>query len=189
MKYVKLGRTGLDVSRICLGCMSYGAADSGNHAWSLGEEEARPFIKRALEGGINFFDTANRYSLGSSEEILGRALKDFARRDEVVIATKVYGRMRPRPNGAGLSRKAILAEIDASLRRLGTDYVDLYQIHRWDPNTRIEETVEALHDVVKAGKARYVGASSMFAWQFAKALRVAELHGWTRFVSMQNHHN
>jgi aryl-alcohol dehydrogenase-like predicted oxidoreductase len=159
MEYVKLGRTGLDVSRICLGCMSYGAADSGNHAWSLAEEEARPFIKRALEGGINFFDTANRYSLGSSEEILGRAIRDFAHRDEVVIATKVYGRMRPGPNGGGLSRKAIMSEIDASLRRLGMDYVDLYQIHRWDHETPIEETLEALHDVVKAGKARHIGAS------------------------------
>src|SRR6267143_1115194 len=186
MQYVKLGRTGLEVSRICLGCMSYGAPDQGNHAWSINEEESRPFIKRALEAGVNFFDTANRYSLGSSEEILGRAIKDFARRDEVVIATKVYGRMRPGPNGAGLSRKAIMMEIDASLRRLGTDYVDLYQIHRWDHETPIEETLEALHDVVKAGKARYIGASSMYAWQFGKALAVAERNGWTRFVSMQN---
>ncbi len=186
MEYTKLGRTGLDVSRICLGCMSYGGGNRGNHAWSLGEEESRPFIKRALEAGINFFDTANRYSLGSSEEILGRAIKDFARRDEVVIATKVHGRMRPGPNGAGLSRKAIMSEIDASLRRLGTDYVDLYQIHRWDHDTPIEETLEALHDVVKAGKARYIGASSMHAWQFARALGIAERHGWTRFVSMQN---
>ena len=186
MEYVKLGRTGLDVSRICLGCMSYGGPNRGNHAWSLDEEASRPFIKRALEAGINFFDTANLYSLGTSEEILGRALKDFARRDEVVIATKVYGRMRPGPNGAGLSRKAIMAEIDASLRRLGTDYVDLYQIHRWDYDTPIEETLEALHDVVKAGKARYIGASSMHAWQFARALGIAERHGWTRFVSMQN---
>jgi aryl-alcohol dehydrogenase-like predicted oxidoreductase len=186
MNYLKLGRTGLDVSRICLGCMSYGGSNRGNHAWSLGEEESRPFIKRALEAGINFFDTANRYSLGSSEEILGRAVKDFARRDEVVIATKVYGRMRPGPNGAGLSRKAIISEIDASLRRLGTDYVDLYQIHRWDYDTPIEETLEALHDIVKAGKARYIGASSMHAWQFARALGIAERHGWTRFVSMQN---
>jgi len=186
MEYTKLGRTGLDVSRICLGCMSYGGSNRGNHAWSLGEEESRPFIKRALEAGINFFDTANRYSLGSSEEILGRAIKDFARRDEIVIATKVYGRMRPGPNGAGLSRKAIMAEIDASLRRLGTDYVDLYQIHRWDYDTPIEETLEALHDIVKAGKARYIGASSMHAWQFARALGIAERHGWTRFVSMQN---
>jgi aryl-alcohol dehydrogenase-like predicted oxidoreductase len=159
VEYVKLGRTGLEVSRICLGCMSYGVPDRGNHAWSIDEEDSRPFIKRALEGGINFFDTANRYSLGSSEEILGRAIKDFARRDEVVIATKVYGRMRPGPYGAGLSRKAIMAEIDASLRRLGTDYVDLYQIHRWDYGTPIEETLEALHDIVKAGKVRYIGAS------------------------------
>jgi len=186
VEYTKLGRTGLDVSRICLGCMSYGGGNRGNHAWSLGEEESRPFIKRALEAGVNFFDTANRYSLGNSEEILGRAVKDFARRDEVVIATKVYGRMRPGPNGAGLSRKAIMVEIDASLRRLGTDYVDLYQIHRWDYETPIEETLEALHDIVKAGKARYIGASSMHAWQFARALGIAERHGWTRFVSMQN---
>src|SRR6202163_2580163 len=186
MEYTKLGRTGLEVSRICLGCMSYGGGSRGNHAWSLGEEESRPFIKPALEAGINFFDTANRYSLGSSEEILGRAVKDFARRDEVVIATKVYGRMRPGPNGGGLSRKAIISEIDASLRRLGTDYVDLYQIHRWDYDTPIEETLEALHDIVKAGKARYIGASSMHAWQFARALGIAERHGWTRFVSMQN---
>jgi 1-deoxyxylulose-5-phosphate synthase len=186
MEYVKLGRTGLDVSRICLGCMSFGIADRGNHAWSLGEEESRPFIKRALEGGINFFDTANVYSLGTSEEILGRALKDFARREEVVIATKVNGRMRPGPNGAGLSRRVIMTEIDASLRRLGTDHVDLYQIHRWDHRTPIEETLGALHDVVKAGKARYIGASSMYAWQFAQALAIAERNGWTRFVSMQN---
>src|ERR1700681_3641230 len=186
MEYAKLGRTGLEVSRICLGCMSYGVPDRGNHAWSIGEEDSRPFIKRALEGGINFFDTANRYSLGSSEEILGRAIKDFARRDEVVIATKVYGRMRPGPNGAGLSRKAIFAEIDNSLRRLGMDYVDLYQIHRFDHDTPIEETLEALHDIVKAGKARYLGASSMHAWQFARALGIAEKNGWTRFVSMQN---
>jgi 1-deoxyxylulose-5-phosphate synthase len=186
MKYTKLGRTGLDVSRICLGCMSYGGGNLGNHAWSLGEEESRPFIKKALEAGINFFDTANRYSLGNSEEILGRAIKDFARRDEVVIATKVYGRMRPGPNGAGLSRKAILAEIDNSLRRLGMNYVDLYQIHRFDHDTPIEETLEALHDIVKSGKARYIGASSMHAWQFARALGIAEKNGWTRFVSMQN---
>ena len=186
MEYVKLGRAGLEVSRICLGCMSYGVADRGNHAWSIDEAESRPFIKRALEGGINFFDTANRYSLGSSEEILGRAIKDFTRRDEVVIATKVYGRMRPGPNGGGLSRKAIMREIDDSLRRLGTDYVDLYQIHRWDYETPIEETLEALHDIVKAGKARYIGASSMHAWQFARALGISERHGWTRFASMQN---
>ena len=186
MKYTKLGRTGLDVSRLCLGCMSYGGGNRGNHAWSLGEEESRPFIKKALEAGINFFDTANRYSLGKSEEILGRAICDFAQRDEVVIATKVYGRMRPGPNGAGLSRKAIFAEIDASLSRLGMDYVDLYQIHRFDHATPIEETLEALHDVVKAGKARYIGASSMRAWEFARALGIAERRGWTRFVSMQN---
>ncbi len=186
MEYTKLGNTGLEVSRICLGCMSYGASDQGNHAWSLGEDESRPFIRRALEAGINFFDTANRYSLGSSEEILGRALHDFARRDDVVIATKVYGRMRPGPNGAGLSRKSIMRELDASLRRLGTDYVDLYQIHRWDYGTPIEETLEALHDVVKAGKVRYIGASSMHAWQFARALAISERHGWARFVSMQN---
>jgi 1-deoxyxylulose-5-phosphate synthase len=186
MEYTKLGNTGLEVSRICLGCMSYGASDQGNHAWSLGEDESRPFIRRALEAGINFFDTANRYSLGSSEEILGRALHDFARRDDVVIATKVYGRMRPGPNGAGLSRKSIMRELDASLRRLGTDYVDLYQIHRWDYGTPIEETLEALHDVVKAGKVRYIGASSMHAWQFARALAISERHGWTRFASMQN---
>jgi aryl-alcohol dehydrogenase-like predicted oxidoreductase len=154
MEYTKLGRTGLDVSRICLGCMSYGGGNQGNHAWSLGEEESRPFIQRALEAGLNFFDTANRYSLGKSEEILGRATRDFARRDEVVIATKAYGRVRPGPNGAGLSRKAIFAEIDASLTRLGMDYIDLYQIHRWDYDTPVEETLEALHDIVKAGKAR-----------------------------------
>src|ERR1700739_4207727 len=186
MEYVKLGRTGLEVSRICLGCMSYGVPDRGIHAWSIDEAESRPFIQRALEGGINFFDTANRYSLGSSEEILGRAIKDFTRRDEVVIATKVYGRMRPGPNGDGLSRKAIMREIDDSLRRLGTGYVDLYQIHRWDYDTPIEETLEALHDIVKAGKARYIGASSMHAWQFARALGIPARQRWTRFVSMQN---
>jgi len=186
MEHTRLGRTGLEVSRICLGCMSYGGGSGDNHAWALGEEESRPFIKRALENGINFFDTANRYSAGHSEEILGRAIKDFARRDEVVIATKVYGRMRKGPNGNGLSRKAILHEIDASLQRLGMDYVDLYQIHRWDNATPIEETLEALHDIVKAGKARYIGASSMHAWKFARALGIAEKNGWTRFVSMQN---
>ena len=166
--------------------MSYGGGNSGFHQWSLGEEESRPFIKKALEAGINFFDTANRYSVGKSEEVLGRALNDFARREEVVIATKVFNRMRPGPNGAGLSRKNILFEIDESLRRLGTDYVDLYQIHRFDHETPIEETMEALHDVVKSGKARYIGASSMHAWEFGKALAVAERNGWTRFVSMQN---
>ncbi|WNQ11174.1 aldo/keto reductase [Paenibacillus aurantius] len=189
MEYVKLGKTGLEVSRLCLGCMSYGVPDRGPHPWSLDEEQSRPFIRRALELGINFFDTANVYSDGTSEEIVGRALKDFATRDEVVIATKVHGRMRKGPNGGGLSRKAILSEIDHSLKRLGTDYVDLYQIHRWDPATPIEETMEALHDVVKAGKARYIGASSMFAWQFLKALHTAEKNGWTRFVSMQNYLN
>ncbi|CAE6476764.1 unnamed protein product [Rhizoctonia solani] len=189
MEYTRLGRTGLEVSKICLGCMSYGMPDRGAHTWTLDEEKSRPFIRKALELGINFFDTANVYSDGTSEEIVGRALKDFARREEVVIATKVHGRMRPGPNGAGLSRKAILSEIDDSLRRLGTDYVDLYQIHRWDPHTPIEETMEALHDVVKAGKARYIGASSMFAWQFLKAQHTAATNGWTKFVSMQNHLN
>jgi aryl-alcohol dehydrogenase-like predicted oxidoreductase len=189
MDYVKFGRTGLDVSRICLGCMSYGEPQRGTHPWTLPEAQSRPFIRKALDLGINFFDTANVYSDGTSEEILGRALKDFALREDVVIATKVHGRMRQGPNGQGLSRKTIMAEIDASLHRLGTDYVDLYQIHRWDYGTPIEETLEALHDVVKAGKARYIGASSMYSWQFAKALHLAEKHGWTRFVSMQNHLN
>ena len=189
MDYVKLGSTGLEVSRICLGCMSYGVPERGSHPWTLDEDASRPFIQKALEAGVNFFDTANVYSDGTSEEIVGRALADFARRDEIVLATKVHGRMRPGPNGGGLSRKAIMFEIDASLRRLGTDYVDLYQIHRWDPSTPIEETVEALHDVVRAGKALYVGASSMYAWQFAKALAVADLNGWTRFATMQNHYN
>src|SRR5580692_3226771 len=189
MDYVRLGKSGLKVSRICLGCMSYGVPERGGHPWSLTEEKSRPFIKRALEVGINFFDTANVYSDGTSEEIVGRALKDYAKREEYVLATKVRGRMRPGPNGEGLSRKSIMEEIDASLTRLGMDYVDLYQIHRWDYNLPIEETLEALHDVVKAGKARYIGASSMFAWQFAKALYVADLNGWTRFVSMQNHYN
>ncbi|MFF1837483.1 aldo/keto reductase [Streptomyces sp. NPDC058231] len=189
MDYLKLGTTGLDVSRICLGCMSYGVADRGAHSWTLDEEASRPFVRQAVEAGINFFDTANVYSDGTSEEIVGRALADFARRDEIVLATKVHGRMRPGANGGGLSRKAIMTEIDHSLRRLGTDYVDLYQIHRWDRETPIEETMEALHDVVKAGKARYIGASSMYAWQFSKAQYVAERHGWTRFVSMQNHYN
>jgi aryl-alcohol dehydrogenase-like predicted oxidoreductase len=189
MEYTKLGHTGLDVSRICLGCMGFGDAERWVHTWVLNEDDSRPVIKRALELGINFFDTANVYSIGASEEILGRALKDFARRDEIVIATKLHGKMREGPNGSGLSRKAILNEIDNSLRRLETDYVDLYQIHRWDYGTPIEETMEALHDVVKAGKARYIGASAMWAWQFQKALYVAEKHGWTRFVSMQNHLN
>jgi aryl-alcohol dehydrogenase-like predicted oxidoreductase len=189
MEFTKLGSTGMDVSRICLGCMGFGDAEQGFHKWVLNEEHNRPVIKKALELGVNFFDTANIYSAGTSEEILGRALKDFADRDEVVIATKVWGRMREGPNGGGLSRKAILSEIEESLRRLGTDYVDLYQIHRWDYDTPIEETMEALHDVVKAGKVRYIGASAMFAWQFQRTLHVAEKHGWTRFVSMQNHLN
>jgi aryl-alcohol dehydrogenase-like predicted oxidoreductase len=189
MEYVKLGSTGLDVSPICLGCMSYGVPDRGNHEWSLDEAASRPFIQQALEAGINFFDTANVYSDGTSEEIVGRALKDFARRDEIVLATKVHGQMHQGPNGSGLSRKAIFQEIDHSLRRLGTDHVDLYQIHRWDPHTPIEETLEALHDVVKAGKARYIGASSMYAWQFSKTLYLAEQHGWTKFATMQNHYN
>ena len=189
MDYIRLGSSGLEVSRLALGCMSYGEPDRGRQPWSLGEEASRPFIKKALDLGLTFFDTANVYSDGSSEEIVGRALADFARREDVVIATKVHGRMRPGPNGAGLSRKAIMAEIDASLTRLGTDYVDLYQIHRWDPAVPVEETLEALHDVVKAGKARYLGASSMASWQFAQALYLADLHGWTRFVSMQNHYN
>ena len=189
MQYVRLGRTGLEVSRLCLGCMTYGVAARGAHAWTLDEEASRPFYKRALEAGINFFDTANVYSDGTSEEFLGRAMRELSPREEVVIATKVHGRMRPGANGAGLGRKAILAEIDASLKRLNMDYVDLYQIHRFDSGTPIEETLEALHDVVKAGKARYIGASSMWAWQFAKALFLADKHGWTRFVSMQNHYN
>ncbi|MFC9685923.1 aldo/keto reductase [Streptomyces sp. NPDC056948] len=189
MQYVKLGSTGLDVSRICLGCMTYGLPDRGRHEWTLGEEASRPLIRQAVEAGINFFDTANVYSDGTSEEITGRALRDFARRDEIVLATKVNGRMRPGPNGGGLSRKAIITELDQSLTRLGTDYVDLYQIHRFDPHTPVEETMEALHDVVKAGKVRYIGASSMYAWQFSKAQYTARLNGWTRFVSMQNHYN
>jgi len=189
MEYTKLGNTGLDISRICLGCMSFGIPERGNHAWTLDEEASRPLIKQAVEAGITFFDTANVYSDGTSEEIVGRALADFTDRDQIVLATKVHGVMRPGPNGRGLSRKAILTEIDHSLRRLGVDYVDLYQIHRWDPATPIEETMAALHDVVRAGKARYLGASSMWAWQFAKAQQVAERNGWTKFVSMQNHYN
>jgi 1-deoxyxylulose-5-phosphate synthase len=187
MEYVNLGRTGLKVSRICLGMMTYGTPEW--RKWVLDEEQSRPFIQRALEAGINFFDTADMYSRGVSEEITGRALRDFARRDEVVIATKVFYPTGETPNQRGLSRVHIMAAIDASLKRLGTDYVDLYQIHRWDSSTPIEETLEALHDVVKSGKARYIGASSMYAWQFAKSLYLADLHGWTRFVSMQNHYN
>jgi aryl-alcohol dehydrogenase-like predicted oxidoreductase len=189
MRYTGLGSTGLQVSVIALGCMSFGESGAGNHAWSMDEDASRAVIRQALDAGINFFDTANVYSAGTSEEFTGRALRDFAAREDVVIATKVHGRMRPGPNGAGLSRKAIFAEIDDSLRRLGTDYVDLYQIHRFDDATPIEETLEALHDVVKSGKARYIGASSMYAWQFSKALYLAERHGWTKFVSMQNHYN
>jgi 1-deoxyxylulose-5-phosphate synthase len=189
MDYVRFGSTGLEVSRLCLGCMTYGVPERGTHPWTLGEDAARPLIRQALDAGINFFDTANTYSDGTSEEIVGRALLDFVKRDDVVIATKVYNRMRPGPNGQGLSRKALFAEIDNSLRRLGTDYVDLYQIHRWDYYTPIEETLEALHDIVKAGKARYIGASSMYAWQFSKALYTSFLNGWTPFASMQNHLN
>lgn len=185
MKFTRLGPTGLMVSRICLGCMTYGVPERGQHPWTLDEEASRPLIRQAVEAGINFFDTANAYSDGTSEEIVGRALRDFARRDEIVVATKVRFASRRAPNVGGLSRKAIIHEIDASLQRLGMDFVDLYQIHRWDPHTPIEESMEALHDVVKAGKARYIGASSMFAWQFAKAQQVAERHGFTRFVSMQ----
>src|ERR1043165_8814675 len=189
MEYARLGSTGMQVSRICLGCMGFGDATRWIHKWVLDEENSRPIIKKAIELGINFFDTANVYSLGKSEEILGRALKDFAKRDEIVIATKVHGKMREGPNGGGLSRKAILSEIDHSLRRLETDYVDLYQIHRWDYQTPIEETLETLNDVVRAGKARYIGASSMAAWQFMQALAIQKANGWARFVSMQDHYN
>jgi aryl-alcohol dehydrogenase-like predicted oxidoreductase len=189
MHYRKLGNTGLDVSPIALGCMTYGEPDRGHPVWSLNEERSRPLIKQAVEAGINFFDTANMYSQGSSEEITGRALKDFADRDTIVIATKLRHTMRPGPNGSGLSRKAVFAEVDHSLRRLGTDYIDLYQIHRMDNGTPIEETLEALHDVVKAGKVRYLGASSMHAWEFSKALHLQRQHGWARFVSMQDHYN
>jgi aryl-alcohol dehydrogenase-like predicted oxidoreductase len=188
MEYVRFGSTGMKVSRICLGCMSYGGPTE-RWPWALDEETSRPFIQRALELGINFFDTANVYSNGRSEEIVGKALRDFASRDEVVIATKVFFDVGPGPNDRGLSRKHILSSIDASLQRLGTDYVDLYQIHRWDYETPIEETLAALHDVVQAGKARYIGASSMYAWQFAKALFTSDFHGWTRFVSMQPDYN
>ena len=185
MDYTRLGRTGLQVSRLCLGCMTYGDPALGAHPWTLPEDRSRPLIRAAVEAGVNFFDTANIYSNGSSEEIVGRALREYARRDEIVVATKLRFGWGPGPNRAGLSRKVILAEADASLRRLGMDYVDLLQIHRWDPDTPIEETMEALHDLVKAGKVRYLGASSMAAWQFAKAQAVAAAHGWTRFVSMQ----
>ncbi|SDS79971.1 aldo/keto reductase [Microlunatus soli] len=188
MDYVRLGNTGLQVSPICVGCMSWGDPSKGR-PWTLTEDEARPLIKQAIEAGINFFDTANVYAAGTSEEITGRALRDFGQRDNIVLATKVHGRMSDGPNGQGLSRKAIMQEIDNSLRRLGTDYVDLYQIHRWDPITPIEETMQALHDVVQAGKARYIGASSMYAWQFSKAQYTAMINGWTPFVSMQDHYN
>ena len=189
MRYVKLGRTGLEISPVVLGCMSYGAPDRGDHPWTLDEEQSRPFIQKALELGINFFDTANHYSDGSSEEILGRALKDFARRDEVVIAARTFKRWRPGPNGGGLSRKAIFHSVDDSLTRLGTDYIDLLHIHRFDHGAPVEETLEALHDLVKMGKVRYLGASSMYAWQFAKMVYTSRLHGWTEFVSMQDHYN
>jgi aryl-alcohol dehydrogenase-like predicted oxidoreductase len=189
LDYVKLGSTGVEVSRICLGCMTFGEPNRGSHSWTLPEEPSRAIIRQAFELGINFLDTANVYSDGSSEEIVGRAIRDFSKRDDVVLATKVHGRMRPGPNGAGLSRRAIFTEVENSLRRLGTDYIDLYQIHRWDPKTPIEETLEALSDVRKDGKVRYIGASSMYAWQFAKALYTSRLHGWAEFVSMQNHLN
>jgi len=189
MRYVKLGTTGLDVSPIAIGAMTYGDPTRGHPVWSLDEDSSRPLIKHAIEAGVNFFDTANMYSYGSSEEILGRALNDFADRDDVVIATKLRHPMRPGPNGKGLSRKAIMTEVEHSLRRLGTDYIDLYQIHRNDPSTQLEETLEALHDVVKAGKVRYIGASSMHAWEFARALHLQRQHGWARFVSMQDHYN
>ena len=189
MEYVKLGNTGMDVSRICLGTMSFGDPEKWIHKWVLDEEGSRPIIQKALELGINFFDTANVYSIGRSEEILGQALKDYANRDEIVLATKVHGQMKEGPNGSGLSRKTILAEIDHSLRRLQTDYVDLYIIHRWDYGTPIEETMEALHDLVKSGKVRYLGASAMFAWQFQKAQNIAKSNGWTQFISMQDHLN
>jgi 1-deoxyxylulose-5-phosphate synthase len=187
MEYINLGRTGLKISRLCLGMMTYGTPEW--RKWVLTENESRPFVQRALEMGINFFDTADMYSLGVSEEVLGRALRDFTRREDVVVATKVFFPMGKGPNQGGLSRLHIMQSIDASLKRLGTDYVDLYQIHRWDPETPIDETLEALHDVVKAGKALYIGASSMHAWQFTKSLYLADLKGWTRFVSMQNHYN
>lgn len=194
MEYTKLGSTGLDISRLCLGCMTFGQPDAGAHPWTLAEDDARPLFRHAVEQGINFFDTANSYSAGTSEEMVGKFLREFTHRDEIVLATKVFfppGALggETRPNGQGLSRKAIMAEIDKSLKRLGTDYVDLYQIHRWDYGTPVEETMEALHDVVKAGKARYIGASSMYAWQFAKAQETARANNWTPFVSMQNYLN
>lgn len=189
MDYTRLGKTGLEVSRICLGCMTFGDPDRGNPKWTLTEEQSLPLIRKALDVGINFFDTANIYSNGHSEEIVGRALKDMASRDEIVLATKINSPLREGPNAAGLSRKTILQEVDHSLRRLQTDYIDLYQIHRWDPVTPIEETLETLNDVVRAGKVRYIGASSMHAWKFAKSLYLSDAKGWARFVSMQNHYN
>jgi aryl-alcohol dehydrogenase-like predicted oxidoreductase len=189
MQYTRLGNSGLTVSRIALGCMSYGDASRGGHPWALGEEDAAPFFRQAVELGITFWDTANVYSLGSSEEFVGRAIDRYSRREDIVLATKVHGRMHDGPGGAGLSRKAILEQVDASLTRLGTDYIDLYQIHRFDDATPVEETMEALHDVVKAGKARYIGASSMWAWQFAKMQHAADLGGWTRFITMQDQYN
>ncbi len=189
MEYVKFGNTGMDVSRLCVGAMGFGDVSTNFHQWVVDEDKSRALVKLALEQGINFFDTANCYSQGTSEQYLGKALKDYANRDEIVLATKVFIRMHEGPNGSGLSRKAILSEIDKSLKRLGTDYVDLYIIHRWDYNTPIEETMDALNDVVKMGKARYIGASAMYAWQFQKALYTAEKHGWTKFISMQNHMN
>lgn len=190
MEYVKLGNTGMDVSPICLGTMSFGTAENWVHnTWALDEEGSRTIIKKALDLGVNFFDTANVYAYGRSEEILGRALNDFANRDEIVVATKVFSPMNQKPNGGGLSRKHIMSQVDQSLKRLGMDYIDLYIVHRWDYNTPIEETMETLHDIVKAGKVRYIGASAMYAIQFQKALHVADKHGWTRFVSMQNHYN
>ena len=190
MDYVNLGHSGLKVSQLCLGCMSYGDTSKGWHGdWVLSEDESRPFIREAVEAGINFFDTANMYSLGASEEVIGRLLPEFTKRDEIVVATKAFLPWRQAPNAGGLSRKALIQAVDDSLTRLGMDYVDLFQIHRWDDTTPIEETMEALHDIVKAGKARYIGASSMFAWQFAKAQEVARANGWTRFIAMQNHVN
>jgi aryl-alcohol dehydrogenase-like predicted oxidoreductase len=189
MEYVRLGGSGLEVSRIVLGCMSFGDPERGTHAWSFGLETARPFVRQALDAGITTFDTANSYSIGASEEIVGRLIGEFTKRDAVVIATKVWGRMAPGPKGGGLSRAAILTQVDESLRRLGTDYIDLYQIHRYDPKAPLAETMEALDDLVRAGKVRYIGASSMWTWQFAQAQHLADLHGWTRFVSMQDQYN
>jgi 1-deoxyxylulose-5-phosphate synthase len=190
MEYVRLGKTGLKISRIALGCMSYGDPTStGAHTWALDDHDAQPFFRQAVELGVTFWDTANVYQHGTSEELVGRAITRYSRREDIVLATKVHGKMHDGPGGQGLSRKAILEQVDASLARLGTDYIDLYQIHRFDPDAPVEETMEALHDIVKAGKVRYLGASSMYAWQFAKLQHAAELHGWTRFVAMQNQYN